>query len=102
MQLFLELASGGTGVGGETRGVSMYTGSTGGPLRAPAPHGRAVPPVAQLLRCLDSAFPAGSPGFAEVCAPIRKSRDGGEGRGSWRAKRWGPHFEQSIFFLPPD
>lgn len=70
----------------ETRDISIYTGSMDGLPQGPVP-------MAQLLRCLDTAFPARSPGFAEVCAPIWKSRDGV----GWRAKSLGPHSEQSIF-----
>lgn len=76
MQLFLELASGGTGEGdaGEIYVHWIHRRPSSGPE---APGGCPVLPLAQLLRGLDTAFPARSPGFAEVCAPIRKRRDGG-------------------------
>lgn len=42
-------------------------------------------PKVQSHEVLDTAFPAHSPGFAEVCAPTWKNRDGGrlEGQKFW-------------------
>lgn len=42
-------------------------------------------PKVQSREVLDTAFPAYSPGFAEVCTPTWKNRDGGglEGQKFW-------------------
>lgn len=94
MQLFLELASRGTGE--RDAGYIYIHWIHSSPSSGPdALDGCTVLPTAHLLRCLDTAFPARSPGFAEVCAPIWKNRDGV----GCRAKSLGPHSEQSVYFF---
>lgn len=97
MQLFLELASRGTGE--RDSGYIYIHWIQRWPSSGPeALDGWTVPPRAQLLGCFDTAFPARSAGFAGVRAPIWKRRDGV----GWRVKNLGPHSEQSVlfFFLP--
>lgn len=53
-------------------------------------------PKLQSREVLDTAFPAYSPGFAEVCAPTWKNRDGGGLEGQ---KFWFPTPNSLFFFL---